>query len=72
VFGGEEIDGTGVTIEQTEVLEPGASSWAALPEMVTPRHGVGGAAKGSRVYAIEGGTRAGLAFSSALEYIDLP
>jgi hypothetical protein len=39
--------------------------------MVTPRHGVGGAAKGRRVYALEGGPEPGLAFSSALEYLDL-
>ncbi len=72
VFGGEEIDGTGMTIEQTELLDPDADAWTPLPDMVTPRHGVGGAAKGNRVYAIEGGPRSGLAFSSALEYLDLP
>jgi non-specific serine/threonine protein kinase len=70
-FGGEELDG-GTTIEQAEVLAPGAGAWTPLPEMITPRHGVGGAARGKRVYALEGGPQPGLAFSSALEYLDLP
>ena len=71
VFGGEELDG-GETIEQVEVYDPATGSWSALPEMVTPRHGLGAAAKGKRVYAIEGGPRPGLAFSRALEFLDLP
>jgi Kelch motif len=70
VFGGEELDG-GTTIEEVEVFSPSAGGWSRLPDMVTPRHGVGGAAKGLRVYALEGGPRPGLAFSSALEYLDL-
>ena len=40
--------------------------------MITPRHGVGGVAKGDRIYALEGGPQPGLAYSSALEYLDLP
>ena len=40
--------------------------------MVTPRHGLGGAARGGRVYALEGGPQPGLAYSRALEYLDLP
>jgi N-acetylneuraminic acid mutarotase len=71
VFGGEELDG-GTTIEQAEVFDPRSGDWSALPEMVTPRHGVGGAAKDDRVYAVEGGPLPGLAFSSAIEYLDLP
>jgi hypothetical protein len=70
VFGGEELDG-GTTIEQTELLAWGHDRWKALPDMVTPRHGVGGAASGSRVYALEGGPQPGLAYSAALEYLDL-
>jgi hypothetical protein len=70
VFGGEELDG-GSTIEEVEVFSPSLGGWSRLPDMVTPRHGVGGAAKGRRVYALEGGPEPGLAFSSALEYLDL-
>lgn len=70
VFGGEELDG-GTTIEQVEAYEPGTDSWTELPEMVTPRHGLGGAGRQGRVYAIEGGPQPGLAYSRALEYLDV-
>ncbi len=70
-FGGEELDG-GTTIEQVEVYDPANDRWRALPEMVTPRHGLGGVARGGRIYAIEGGPQPGLAYSSALEFLDLP
>ena len=71
VFGGEELDG-GATIEQVEVFDPRVGEWAPLPEMVTPRHGLGGAAKGARVYALEGGPQPGLSYSRSLEFVDLP
>jgi N-acetylneuraminic acid mutarotase len=71
VFGGEELDGAS-TIAEAEVFDPRTGAWTPLPQMVTPRHGVGGAAKGNRVYAVEGGPRPGLAFSGAIEYLDLP
>ena len=71
-FGGEELDTGGTTIEQVELFDPAAGKWTPLPDMVTPRHGVGGAAKGDRVYALEGGPQPGLAYSPALEYLDLP
>ncbi len=71
VFGGEELDG-GTTIEQVELFDPRNGGWTALPQMITPRHGVGGVAKGDRIYALEGGPQPGLAYSSALEYLDLP
>ena len=71
VFGGEELDG-GTTIEQVEAYDPAGDRWQPLPEMVTPRHGLGGVARRGRIYAIEGGPRPGLAFSGAIEYLDLP
>ena len=72
VFGGEELGPGGTTIEQVELFDPREGGWMALPDMVTPRHGVGGATKGDRVYALEGGPQPGLAYSPALEYLDLP
>jgi N-acetylneuraminic acid mutarotase len=72
VFGGEELGGGGETIEQVEAFDPAAGAWSPLPQMITPRHGLGAAARAGRVYAIEGGPQPGLAFSSALEYLDLP
>ncbi len=72
VFGGEELVPGGQTIEQVEAYDPATGAWSALPAMVTPRHGVGGVARRGRVYALEGGPQPGLAFSSALEYLDVP
>lgn len=68
-FGGE---GGGETIEQAELFDPDAGSWSPLPEMATPRHGLGGAAQASRLFALEGGPMSGLHYSSANEYLDVP
>jgi len=70
-FGGEELGG-GSTIAPVERYDPERDSWSRLPSMTTPRHGLGGAARAGRVYALEGGPQPGLAFSSANEYLDLP
>jgi hypothetical protein len=70
-FGGERLDGS-TTIAETEVFDPATRTWSPLPPMLTPRHGLGGVAQGSRVFAIEGGPQPGLAYSSALEYLDVP
>jgi hypothetical protein len=42
-----------------------------LPDMRTPRHGLGVVAIGTRVYAIAGGPSPGLTVSGANEYVDL-
>jgi N-acetylneuraminic acid mutarotase len=70
-FGGEELDG-GTTIADVEFFDPAEDSWRPLPDMPTPRHGLGGAARARRVFALEGGPQPGLAFSDALEYLDVP
>jgi hypothetical protein len=72
VFGGEELTPGGVTIGSVEALDTGRRRWRRLPEMRTPRHGLGGAALGRRIYAIQGGPMPGLAFSGAIEFLDLP
>lgn len=72
VFGGEELNEGGTTIEQVELFDPATGGWSALEDMVTPRHGLGGAASKSRVFAIEGGPTPGLDYSSANEYLDVP
>jgi hypothetical protein len=41
--------------------------WEALPPMPTPRHGLGAAAIGDRIYVVSGGSQPGLAFSTANE-----
>jgi N-acetylneuraminic acid mutarotase len=71
VLGGEELGEGGTTIEQVEVLGP-AGAWESLPDMITPRHGLGGVSRDRRIYALEGGPTPGLAYSGALEFLDLP
>ena len=72
VFGGEELTPGGTTIPEVELFNPRTRRWRALPDMRTPRHGLGGAALGNRVFAVEGGPEPGLAFSSAIEFLDVP
>ena len=71
VFGGEELDPGGTTIAEVEIYNPRRRRWRNLPSLRTPRHGLGGAARGRRVYAIEGGVSPGLSFSSAIEALDV-
>jgi N-acetylneuraminic acid mutarotase len=72
VFGGEELEPGGTTIAEVEMFDPRRRRWSALPDLRTPRHGLGGVALGRRVYAIEGGPTPGFAFSRAIEYLDVP
>jgi N-acetylneuraminic acid mutarotase len=72
VFGGERLEPGGTTIAEVELFDPRTRRWHSLPDMRTPRHGLGGAALGRRVFAIEGGPTPGFAFSSALEFLDVP
>jgi N-acetylneuraminic acid mutarotase len=72
VFGGERLEPGGTTIAEVELFDPRRRRWSSLPDMRTPRHGLGGAALGRRVYAIEGGPTPGFDFSRAIEYLDVP
>jgi N-acetylneuraminic acid mutarotase len=72
VFGGEQLMQAGTTIASVELFDPRRGRWQALPDMRTPRHGLGGTAFGRRVYAIEGGPSPGLFFSRAIEFLDVP
>jgi N-acetylneuraminic acid mutarotase len=69
VFGGETSAGTIAPVEQ---YSRGRDLWTPLPEMRTPRHGLGGASRGSRVFALEGGAQPGGHYSNVLEYLDVP
>ena len=71
VFGGENLNPGGTTIRPVELFDPSRRRWSSLPGMRTPRHGLGGVARGKRVYAIEGGPKPGFAFSGAIEYLDV-
>ena len=71
VFGGERLEPGGTTIAEVELFDPRTRRWRLLPDMRTPRHGLGGAALGRRVFALEGGPTPGFAFTSTLEYLDV-
>jgi len=71
VFGGEQLGAGGATIAPVELFDPRRRRWESLPDMRTPRHGLGGVALGKRVYAIEGGTSPGFSFSRAIEALDV-
>lgn len=71
VFGGEELGAGGETIAEVELFDPRTGRWRRLPDMRTPRHGLGGVALGNRVFAVEGGPQPGLAYSAAIEFIDV-
>jgi hypothetical protein len=72
VFGGERLEPGGTTIAEVELFDPRRRRWSPLPDLRTPRHGLGGAARGRRIYAIEGGPIPGFNFSNAIEYLDVP
>jgi N-acetylneuraminic acid mutarotase len=72
VFGGERLEPGGTTIAEVELFDPRSRRWSSLPDMRTPRHGLGGAALGQRVFAIEGGPTPGLAFTRTIEFLDVP
>jgi len=72
VFGGEELGAGGRTIAAVELFDPRTRRWSRLPDMRTPRHGVGGVALGSRVFALKGGRVPGLSASPTIEFLDVP
>jgi hypothetical protein len=69
--GGEQLAEGDSTIREVEILNPKTGRWHRLPSMLTPRHGLGVVSRGRRLFAIEGGPMPGLAFLSALEFLDL-
>jgi N-acetylneuraminic acid mutarotase len=71
VFGGENLVPGGTTIREVELFNPRSRRWRSLPPMRTPRHGLGGVARGQRVYAIQGGVEPGFSFSNAIEVLDV-
>lgn len=73
VFGGEDPGRTPTgTIAEVERYHPRRDVWTRLPDMRTPRHGLGGAAVGRRVYALEGGPVTFLAISNVAERLRVP
>jgi N-acetylneuraminic acid mutarotase len=72
VFGGEELEPGGTTIREVELFDPRTRRWSRLPDLRTPRHGLGGAALGNRVFAVKGGVVPGLSLSPTIEFLDVP
>ena len=71
VFGGEDLGPGGTTIASVELFDPRRRRWRPLPDLRPPRHGLGGAAFGRRIFAIQGGVQPGFSFSSAIEALDV-
>jgi hypothetical protein len=69
VFGGERLEPGGTTIAEVELFNPRRGRWRSLPDMRTPRHGLGGVAVGRRVYSFSGGPTPGLAYSGGVEVL---
>ena len=72
VLGGERLEPGGTTIAEVELFDPRTRRWSSLPDLRTPRHGLGGAALGRRVFAIDGGPTPGFTFTRTLEFLDVP
>ena len=62
----------GRTSAAVELFDPRTRRWTGLPNMRTPRHGLGGAALGNRVFALKGGGVPGLSASPTIEFLDVP
>jgi hypothetical protein len=71
VFGGETQGDRDETIAEVEAYDRESRRWLALPDMLTPRHGLGGASYDGRVFALEGGPMRGGSASSLVEYLDV-
>ena len=52
---------------QVEVYDPASNVWDALPDLPTPRHGMGAAVIGDQIYVPGGATVAGFRASDANE-----
>ena len=66
--GGEEQAGT---FEEVEAYNTGTKEWVTLPDMPTPRHGLGVVAVGNKLYTLGGGPQPRLSYSDANEMLDL-
>ena len=67
--GGESPGGTNRSVWS---LGRSARRWERLPDLPTPRHGLGVVALGGRVWAIAGGPEPGLTVSGAVESLPIP
>jgi non-specific serine/threonine protein kinase len=59
------------TFEEAEAFNVKTGTWASLPPMLTPRHGLGVVAMGTTLYTFAGGPKPGLHVADSAESIDL-
>lgn len=64
--GGEEPEGT---IGSVYGYDLAGRTWRRLPDLPTPRHGLGVVSLGGRIYAIAGGTKPGIAAAATNEVL---
>lgn len=69
--GGEDLRPGGTTYPQVEALDVDRERWITLPQMPSPRHGLGVVAVGETVYTLSGGPQPALTVSDTVEAIDL-
>ena len=62
--GGEQPQGT---IETVYAYSLSTRRWRRLPDLPSPRHGLGVVSSGGRVYVVAGGPEPGLTVSGAVE-----
>jgi hypothetical protein len=68
-FGGEGNSNSAVgTFPQTEGYNPDLDSWTSLPFMTTPRHGIGAAVVGNRIFLPGGATVQGFGATSESDF----
>jgi len=65
--GSERAAGSDGVFPDAEAFDVSRSRWISLPDLPTPRHGIGVASDGSFVYVAAGGRRAGFSASTILE-----
>ena len=73
VFGGEGNSSTPSGVfPQNEVYDPGADTWTSLAPMPSPRHGIGAAVVGNRIFVPAGATVQGFGASGTNEVFEAP
>jgi N-acetylneuraminic acid mutarotase len=66
--GGEEPPGT---IAAVYAYAPARNRWERLPDLPTPRHGLGVVSLGGKLWVVAGGPEPGLYVSGAVESLAL-
>jgi N-acetylneuraminic acid mutarotase len=73
VFGGEGNSSTPSGVfPQNEVYDPGTDIWTSLAPMPSPRHGIGAAVVGNRIFVPAGATVQGFGASGTNEVFEAP